>query len=340
MASRLKVDEITTTNETGNIVLPGGVGLDGSSSSSYWVLPKGNDSQRVSAPVGALRYSTQENEEGLEIYASNDGSGSAGWVKAGNTAGGKDGSSPESAAATTQELKDAGVTADGQYYMDIGGTPVQVYVAFNRKVSKDWILICKYNAGSISVSNSGGGTNCSFDRPMLGSSGNNVSAYPNNTQQDGPTLSRSGNLNMRAANLPASFFNFIMTEIDYSGTEYWNAFPSGGRDFEASGTSATFFTETPIGRSNTYDSTIKWHSEIGGLSGWRSSHYACGASVSSPNVQYSGFGVCRTGASDSGGNNSGSINALSLWTNNAYINCYPHSAGTEYGENWRMWVAQ
>lgn len=223
--------------------------------------------------------------------------------------------------------------------MSFGGETVKVYVAFNRKVGRDWILVSRIPSGGYSVSDSGGGSYFSLDRPATGS-GNSVSVWPTNTQKDGPTLSTSGTLNLRANKLPESFFSYIMTEIDYSGTEYWNAFPSGGRNLEASGTSATFFTETPIGRSNTYDTTIKWHAELGSLSGWRSSHYACGSSVSAPNVQYSGFGVCRTGASDSGGNNSGSINALSLWTNTAYINAYPHSGGTEYGSEWRMWISQ
>lgn len=339
MASRLRVDEITTTNETGNIVIPGSVGLDGSANTSHWALPKGTDAQRVSAPVGSIRYSTEPFNEGLEIYASDDGTGSPGWIKTGEVIGGNDGSSIERAATTTQELKDAGVTADGHYYMTFGGETVKVYVAFNRKVSRDWILVSRIPSGGYSVSDSGGGSYFSLDRPATGS-GNSVSVWPTNTQKDGPTLSTSGTLNLRANKLPESFFSYIMTEIDYSGTEYWNAFPSGGRNLEASGTSATFFTETPIGRSNTYDTTIKWHAELGSLSGWRSSHYACGSSVSAPNVQYSGFGVCRTGASDSGGNNSGSINALSLWTNTAYINAYPHSGGTEYGSEWRMWISQ
>ena len=36
MASKLKVDEITTVGETGNIVIPGNVGIDGSQGTGCW----------------------------------------------------------------------------------------------------------------------------------------------------------------------------------------------------------------------------------------------------------------------------------------------------------------
>lgn len=293
-------------------------------------IPTWTTTGRPASPVtGITGYNTTLGY--VEYY---DGTG---WFSVG-TSGKTDGSTAAKAAPTTAALRSAGVTTSGYYHMIIGGNTVQVYVAMGRKVSKDWILVARYPSGGYSVSGAGG-TWASFDRPNIGS-GSSLTSYASSSQQNGPTLSNPGNLNMRAAYLPSSFFNFIMTEVDYAGTEYWNAFPSSGRNFEASGTSATFFTETPIGRSNTYDATIQWNAELGSLSGWRSSHYACGSGVSAPDIQYSGFGVCRTGVSDSGGNNSGSINTISLWQNTAYINSYPQSSGTEYGSEWRLWIAQ
>ena len=41
MASKIKVDEITTVSETGDLIIPGNVGFDGSQANSSWKLPKG-----------------------------------------------------------------------------------------------------------------------------------------------------------------------------------------------------------------------------------------------------------------------------------------------------------
>ena len=66
MASKIKVDEITTVSESGNLVIQNGVGLDGSNSTSVWKLPKGTDGQRPSATGGELRFNTTSNR--LEFY--------------------------------------------------------------------------------------------------------------------------------------------------------------------------------------------------------------------------------------------------------------------------------
>ena len=66
MASKIKVDEITTVSETGDLVIPGGVGLDGSQATTSWQLPKGTDGQRPTATGGEIRYNTSVNR--LEFY--------------------------------------------------------------------------------------------------------------------------------------------------------------------------------------------------------------------------------------------------------------------------------
>ena len=66
MASKIKVDQITTVSETGDIVIPGNVGLDGSQATTSWQLPSGTDGQRPSATGGEIRYNTSVNR--LEFY--------------------------------------------------------------------------------------------------------------------------------------------------------------------------------------------------------------------------------------------------------------------------------
>lgn len=264
------------------------------------------------------------------------------WVKLANV---NDGSSVSAAAETTQELRNAGVSTDGMYYMKLNGSDVvRVYVDFSRRASKDWILVLHYPSGGLGRSDQGGGGTARMDRPMRSSSSGSttLNVYSESTagagsNAEGPDLNYYGNLNMRSAYIPTSAMPYIMTESIYSGTTYYQAYPSGSQNFQSNNTG--FTTVTPIAYSNSYDSTIRWHSELNGLNSWRSSHFACGNSISSPNGSYGGFGTCRTGASDSGSNNSGTINGMSLWENTVYINSYPHGSGTEYGTNFKIWIA-
>ena len=66
MASKIKVDEITTVSETGDVTIPGGVGLDGSQSTACWKLPKGTESQRPTGGGGEIRFNTDSNN--LEFH--------------------------------------------------------------------------------------------------------------------------------------------------------------------------------------------------------------------------------------------------------------------------------
>ena len=66
MASKIKVDEITTVSETGDLIIPGNVGFDGSQANSSWKLPKGTTAQRPTASGGEIRYNTSDNR--LEFY--------------------------------------------------------------------------------------------------------------------------------------------------------------------------------------------------------------------------------------------------------------------------------
>lgn len=61
MSSKLKIDEITTVAETGNVKTIGNIMIDMSSCNTGISLPKGTTAQRPSSPVeGTIRYNTEE----------------------------------------------------------------------------------------------------------------------------------------------------------------------------------------------------------------------------------------------------------------------------------------
>jgi hypothetical protein len=157
MASKIKVDEITTTGESGNIVIPGGVGLDGSAATSYWAIPAGNTSQRVAAPIGAIRYSTETDSEGLEAYvADSDGSGNPGWVLLTQYSSGPNGT----ASNPFQYVSQADGQADGMYYVKVSSsTTKELY--FKNHGSRMYALAAQRDTGSnfnAGFSNAGNGT--------------------------------------------------------------------------------------------------------------------------------------------------------------------------------------
>ena len=60
MSSKIKVDQITTLSESGNVVIPGNVGLDGSQANTAWKLPVGTTGERPSATPGQIRFNTTD----------------------------------------------------------------------------------------------------------------------------------------------------------------------------------------------------------------------------------------------------------------------------------------
>lgn len=165
MASKIKVDEITTVGEIGSVSIPGGVGLslsgpiDGSSNTGYWAIPVGTTAQRPSGsvPVGAIRYNTTEDDLGMEIYvADTDGQGTPGWVKAFGVTAGPDGTE----ANPFEYISQADGKTDGFYYVKNSAvTSKRVY--FKSHGGRMWALLAHrmtasgFNAG---FSNSGAGT--------------------------------------------------------------------------------------------------------------------------------------------------------------------------------------
>ena len=115
---------------------------------SHFKLPAGTTAQRPSSPaVGMIRFNTEELQ--VEVY---NGSSWLQIIRA--SAGGNNGSTPALAAANVQELMDAGVAADGNYYMNIDGTTRRYFVPINSHPY--YILIGNWGGGApVFFSNAG-----------------------------------------------------------------------------------------------------------------------------------------------------------------------------------------
>tara|TARA_B100001559_G_scaffold288153_1_gene265631 strand:+ start:1610 stop:2509 length:900 start_codon:yes stop_codon:yes gene_type:complete len=149
MASRIKVDEITTVGETGNIVIPGNVGIDGSQGTGCWKVPRGTDAQRPSASGGEIRFNTTSST--LEFH---DGTEFVGVKKD----FGLDGSSAAKASTSALAIKQlTGTTTDGFYYIKHAsfnnGTAFQVYCDMNED-GGGWTLVHTVEGSGSGWSNS------------------------------------------------------------------------------------------------------------------------------------------------------------------------------------------
>ena len=115
---------------------------------SHFKLPAGTTAQRPSSPfTGMIRFNTEELQ--VEVW---NGSSWLQIVRA--SAGGNNGSTPALAAANVQELMDAGVAADGNYYMNIDGTTRRYFVPINSHPY--YILIGNWGGGApVFFSNAG-----------------------------------------------------------------------------------------------------------------------------------------------------------------------------------------
>ncbi len=264
MASKIKVDEITTTGESGNIVIPGGVGLDGSAATSYWAIPVGNNSQRVAAPVGAIRYSTETDAEGLEVYvADSDGVGNAGWVLLASHTSGPDGTSSN----PFEYVSQADGSADGMYYvMTSSSTNKEMYL--KNHGGRMYALAAQRGTGrnfNSGYSNSGAGTPSTPDSTndwiLPATELNYMTSTTNNPDAWGLTLVanynnryNSGNLirskggsrsyptngnnttnagdmakfDITTSSYPSSWNTSLNTNTYCSGTQVWADFTGGG----------------------------------------------------------------------------------------------------------------
>ena len=104
---------------------------------SHFKLPVGTTAQRPSSPfVGMIRFNSELLQ--VEVWVVVHG-----CVKA--SSGGNNGATPASAAANVQELMDAGVAADGNYYMNLDGTTRRYFVPINSHPY--YILIGNWGGG-------------------------------------------------------------------------------------------------------------------------------------------------------------------------------------------------
>ncbi len=106
---------------------------------SNFKLPTGTTAQRPSSPTtGMIRF----NSELLQVEVWNGSS----WlqvVKA--SSGGNNGGTPATAAANVQELMDAGVASDGNYYLNLDGTIRRYFIPVNSHPY--YILIGNWGGG-------------------------------------------------------------------------------------------------------------------------------------------------------------------------------------------------
>lgn len=136
------------------------------SSGSAFTIPSGTTAQRPSSPVaGMLRFNTQTLY--LEVYT---GSAWSGLFMA--QSGGMDGGSEANAPSSVQGLYDAGVSVDGNYYLNLDGTPRRYFVPLN---SHPYYIV---------MGNWGGGANAWFA---------NASALSGNQLNDMGDSSSTGN---------------------------------------------------------------------------------------------------------------------------------------------------
>ena len=106
---------------------------------SHFKLPTGTTAQRPASPsVGMIRFNSELVQ--VEVWS---GSSWLQIIKA--STGGNDGGTPTSAASSVQELMDAGVAADGNYYMNLDGTTRRYFVPVNSHPY--YILIGNWGGG-------------------------------------------------------------------------------------------------------------------------------------------------------------------------------------------------
>ena len=118
-------------------------------------LPAGTTAQRPSSPsTGMIRFNTEELQ--VEVYNGNS------WLQVIRaSSGGNNGGTAATAAASVQELMDAGVAADGNYYLNLDGTVRRFFVPVN---SHPYYLL---------IGNWGGGGSAFFSNASA-LSGNNL----------------------------------------------------------------------------------------------------------------------------------------------------------------------
>lgn len=221
------------------------------------------------------------------------------------------------AATSCNAIKTARPSAvSGQYWLDPAksGTSSLAFCDMTTN-GGGWTLLTHYGSGAYTVE--GGNGYVLFNDTVTCPDGKRCLR---SSAAVGPTPTVFGNLNLRSTALPASVFTSLMVECDSNR----HVFSSTSKSLDSSG--AKYYV----------DSTYWWHTSIDGTFN-RSSHYACGVVVGTdyPNAS-SEFGYCID--SDSAGNNTGSVATLSMWQNNATINCGIRSGGSEVGSSYRVWM--
>lgn len=240
------------------------------------------------------------------------------WVALGASNG--TGSTQASAGATCKAILDAG-NADGDkvYWVDPnGGGTTDAFRVYCDMSGGGWMMALHYVAGAHTLS-SGTGSIATDNFMYCDETTSCAKGFDASRNPPGPTF--RGNLDLRAAALPAASFTQFKVQCDSDTHTFSN-------------NSMTF--EDNDGNKEFVDATHWWHTGISNVTRWRSSHYACGVGLSAANGTHADFGYCTDG--DASGSNGGTVAGLSIWNDVVYINCGAHGGGGELGSDYRIWI--
>lgn len=215
MPGRLKVDEITTLSETGNLVIPGNVGLDLSSSTRGIVLPAGTDAQRPAAPaVGTIRYNKES--QIVEVWNGTE------WSAAG--------SPPPPPGVTWAQIEADAAITNGVYAVTNTTTSAGPYYTYVFSLNNRKYMMIIVGRGTTTSSQ------FHYDNSWW-----NAKAAFNETSANANPVNNTSNDMVSAAAFAVPFQYCVVTNIGngmpistgyieyYNGTTYnnWNSLPNG-----------------------------------------------------------------------------------------------------------------
>ena len=238
MASKLKVDQLTTTSESGTLEIVGDVAIDASSSTSALTLPTGTTAQRPASPAaGMIRYNTESGY--LEFYDGTD------WFEVG-AAKAPAGTSADPFLFPNQLLLDTSITADeGTAYFKTGSATTRNlrWIRMTHGgTPRVWVIVCVRNKNASDLfTNSGvseGSSDSSNHFKLADSEVEYLTNQTNNAERYGlayfPAIS-----NTSAVSMTKSLFNNadanIWRHVDWGST-------SGGIPIGYSTTNASSLT--------------------------------------------------------------------------------------------------
>ena len=241
----------------------------------------------------------------------------------------EDGTAPERAAVTPGSmvsLYPAGYT-DGMYYLTFGQRIVRYFVDVDGQEATGspdggaWALVVNLACGGATYS-----PQPANDQYCIGTGLTDLScSTSSNVGPNYETELGCVRLSNDAVN-PATYTKFAMA-IRYEGVWAYEQVSTHGASL--SGDSGASFTVAD---------GFKWHSSVVSVGAYRTSHYACGVSVSHATHDHWDIGIClNNGVSDASSVNSGTVLGLSSW---GTVTCHqgPATTDEEQGDFVSVWL--